>query len=225
MVYAGPGHNAVTSSPAQYLRHQWIADQGFIVVSIDGRGTEGRGRAWERAIAGNFIDLPLTDQVDGLAAVAARVPQMDMERVGVYGWSFGGYFAAMAVMRRPDVFRAAVAGAPVVDWRDYDTHYTERYLGLPSENEDGYERSSVLSYAARLERPLFLVHGTVDDNVYFLHALKLSQALFHAGRAHRFLPLSGATHMLASPEATKRLYEQIVDFFHEHIGTPVGSAQ
>ena len=145
---------------------------------------------------------------------------MDMGRVGVFGWSFGGYFSAMAAERRPDVFHAAVAGAPVVDWEDYDTHYTERYLGLPTENPDGYRKSSVLTYAPDLSVPLFLVHGTVDDNVYFLHTLKLSEALFNAGRPHRFLPLSGATHMLATPEATTNLYRQIVGFFHENLGAP-----
>ena len=112
---------------------QWLADQGFIVVSIDNRGTPGRGRDWETAIYQKFGTVPLDDQVAGLQALGKKFPEMDLERVGIYGWSFGGYMAALAVLQRPDVFKAAVAGAPVVDWLDYDTHYTERYLGLPGQ--------------------------------------------------------------------------------------------
>src|SRR5690606_10292603 len=112
----------------RWLLNQWFADHGFVVVTFDGRGTPGRGREWERAIRGDFITVPLEDQVAALQAAAEAHPEMDLSRVGIYGWSFGGYFSAMAVLRRPDVFHAGIAGAPVSEWRDYDTHYTERYL-------------------------------------------------------------------------------------------------
>jgi dipeptidyl-peptidase 4 len=216
-VYGGPGAQTVTAATERYVLLQWIADHGFIVVSLDGRGTPGRGRAWERAIKGNLIDVPLGDQVAGLRLLGRRYPEMDLSRVGIYGWSFGGYFSAMAVMRRPDVFRAGVAGAPVADWLDYDTHYTERYLGLPDRNPTGYQRSSALTWAKDLSRPLLIVHGTADDNVYFAHSLKLSDALFRAGRAHEFLPLSGFTHMVPDPAVTERLYERIVGFLQDHV--------
>jgi len=216
-VYGGPHSQMVRASPRQYLLQQWIADQGFIVVSIDGRGTPSRGRDWERIIKGNLIDVALNDQVAGVQALGRRYREMDLDRVGIYGWSFGGYFSAMAVMRRPDVFHVGVAGAPVADWRDYDTHYTERYLGLPQDNPDGYDRSSVLSYAADLTRPLLIIHGTADDNVYFAHSLKMSDALFRAGKEHQFLPLSGFTHMVPDPMVTERLYERITGFFEEHL--------
>lgn len=211
-VYGGPHSQTVLAAARNYLLQQWIADHGFIVVSIDGRGTPSRGRDWERAIKGNLIEIPLNDQVAGLKALGEKYPEMDMSRVGIYGWSFGGYFSAMAVMRRPDVFKVAVAGAPVCDWRDYDTHYTERYMGLPDENAAGYDASSVLTYCKDLERPLLIIHGTADDNVYFLHALKMSNALFRAGRPHELLPLSDFTHMVADPLVTRRLYEKIMDF-------------
>ena len=120
--------------------------------------------------------------------------------------------AAYAVLQRPDVCARAVSGAPVTDWRDYDTHYTERYLGLPDENPAAYAAASPVTFAGKLARPLLLVHGTADDNVYFLHALKLSSALFLAGRPHEFLPLSGFTHMVVTPETTSRLYGRIADF-------------
>lgn len=216
-VYGGPGHPVVTASARAYLRQQWFADQGFMVVSIDGRGTPRRGREWERATAWNLIDLPLTDQVEALTALGRMYREMDMSRVGIYGWSFGGYFAAMAACRRPDVFHAAVAGAPVIEWEDYDTHYTERYMGLPQENPEGYRACSVLSYAAQLRRPLLLIHGTTDDNVYFLHTLKMSEALFRAGRPCDLLVLAGFTHMVPEPEVSMRLYERIARYFVTHL--------
>jgi dipeptidyl-peptidase 4 len=127
--------------------------------------------------------------------VARQFPDLDLSRVGIRGWSFGGYLAALAVLRRPDVFHAAIAGAPVTDWSLYDTHYTERYLGRPDTDPEAYARSSLIADAARLERPLLLVHGLADDNVVAAHTLRLSSALLAAGRPHSVLPLSGVTHM------------------------------
>ncbi|MBX3247365.1 MAG: DPP IV N-terminal domain-containing protein [Myxococcales bacterium] len=211
-VYAGPGYVKARKGRFLQLREQWQADQGFIVVSVDGRGTPHRGRAWERAVRGNLIDVPLEDQVAGLRALGARFPELDLARVGVYGWSFGGYFSAMAVMRRPDVFHAAVSGAPVADWRDYDTHYTERFMGLPEANISGYDASSVLTYAPQLTRPLLLIHGTSDDNVYFTHALKMHDALLRARRPHDFIVLAGSTHMVADAEVARALEARILGF-------------
>lgn len=216
-VYGGPRHRVVTADAHRYLLDQWYADHGFVVVSVDGRGTPGRGREWERVIRGNFIDVPLEDQVDGLRALGERFEELDLSRVGIFGWSFGGYMTAMAVMMRPDVFHAGVAGAPVADWRDYDTHYTERYLGLPDENAEGYDHSSVLTHASRLVRPLLIIHGTADDNVYFTHAIRMSDALLRAGRPHDFLPLSGFTHMVADPAVTRAQHELIARYFLEHV--------
>ncbi len=216
-VYGGPGAQMVRASSAGYLLDQWMADQGYIVVRIDGRGTPGRGRDWERAIAGNLIEAPLADQVEALQALGAEYRELDLSRVGIVGWSFGGYFAAMAAMRRPDVFHAAAAGAPVSDWRDYDTHYTERYMGLPQENPSGYESASALTWAPDLARPLLLVHGTADDNVYFMHSLKLADALFRAGRPFELVPLAGFTHIVYDPLVNERLYERIMGFFGTHL--------
>ena len=121
----------------------------------------------------------------------------------------------MAVMRRPDVFDVGVAGAPVCDWADYDTHYTERFMGLPAENAAGYEAANVLTHAPRLERPLMVIHGTSDDNVYFVHALKMSDALLRAGRPHEFVPLAGSTHMVADPAVAQALQGRIMDFLRD----------
>jgi dipeptidyl-peptidase-4 len=219
-VYGGPHSNTVNAAPRGYLLEQWLADQGFVVVSIDGRGTPRRGRQWERIIQGNLIDVPLEDQVSALKALGEKHPEMDLKRIGIGGWSFGGYFSAMAVMRRPDVYKAGVAGAPVCSWEDYDTHYTERYLGLPDENKVGYDASNVLTYCKDLTVPLLIIHGTSDDNVYFMHSLKMTEALFRAGKRFEFLPLAGFTHMVPDPEVTVRLQSRIAAFFKQHLGEP-----
>ncbi len=141
--YGGPHAQRVLRARGAYLVPQWFAEQGFAVVIADGRGTPARGPAWERAVAGDLADPVLEDQVDALAAAADRFADLDTGRVAIRGWSFGGYLAALAVLRRPDVFHAAIAGAPVTDWRLYDTHYTERYLGLPGSNAEAYDRSGL----------------------------------------------------------------------------------
>jgi dipeptidyl-peptidase-4 len=217
-VYAGPTVKVVGASARRYLQEQWIADHGYVVVSLDGRGTPGHGRAWERAVQGNLIDIALDDQVRGLKLLGAKYPEMDMTRVGVNGWSFGGYFTAMATIRRPDVFACGVAGAPVTDWKNYDTFYTERYLQLPQDNPDGYRKSSVLTYAAQLERPLLIVHGVTDDNVYFVNSLQLCEALFEAGKPYEFLPMTG-THMAGAEDPTQgiRLWERVMGFLNAHL--------
>jgi len=216
-VYGGPHVNHVRLDPYSYLIDQWYADGGFIVVRADGRGTPGRGRNWERAVHQRLASVALDDQVAILQILAADRPELDIERVGITGWSFGGYLAAMAVELRPDTFRAGVAGAPVTDWRDYDTHYTERYMGLLESSGPAYDASSALTHAGQLERPLLLIHGTTDDNVYFTHSLKLSQALFRAGKPFEMLPLAGFTHMVPDPVVKRALSRRILDFFRRNL--------
>jgi dipeptidyl-peptidase-4 len=210
-VYAGPGYNRVEKIAEPYLIDQWLADQGYVIVCFDGRGTPGRGRNWERAIYQKFGEVPIEDQVSALTDFAAQHAELDLGRVGIIGWSFGGYMSALAVLRRPDVFKAGVAGAPVTDWLDYDTHYTERYLGLPG--EEVYAASSLIGDAPKLDRPLLLIHGTADDNVYFRHSLKLMDALEKAGRPFQFLPISGSTHMVLDPTLGVQIEKRTIEFF------------
>jgi dipeptidyl-peptidase-4 len=195
---------------------QWYADAGFVVVRVDGRGTPNRGRAWERAILGDLITVALEDQVNALHALAARHPELDLGRVGVFGWSFGGYFSAMAVLLRPDVFRAAVAGAPVTDWALYDTAYTERYMRTPEANADGYARASAVVHAGQLARPLLIIHGITDDNVHFAHTLSLVEAMYVAGKRAEVITLS-ATHMVPDPKLNLAREQVQIDFFREHL--------
>ena len=212
--YGGPHAQRVVRARSAYLSSQWFADQGFAVVVIDGRGTPGRGSAWERAIHLDLAGPVLEDQLDALRALAEQEPRLDLTRVAMRGWSFGGYLAALAVLRRPDVVHAAIAGAPVTDWRLYDTHYTERYLGMPDDpaHPGTYDGSSLLHDAARLERPLMLIHGLADDNVVAAHTLQLSSRLLAHGRPHEVLPLTGVTHMASQEDVAENLLLLQLDF-------------
>ncbi|AXT85743.1 S9 family peptidase [Aeromicrobium sp. A1-2] len=217
--YGGPHAQRVLASARAFLEAQWLADQGFCVIVSDGRGTPGRGHAWEREILHGFATVTLDDQVDALAAVAAAYPDdIDTDRVGITGWSYGGYLSALAVLKRPDVFHAAVAGAPVTEWRLYDTCYTERYLGDPNTQPEVYDDNSLLPLAAGLERPLMIIHGLADDNVVAAHTLRLSSALLAAGRPHTVLPLSGVTHMTPQEVVAENLKLLQVEFLREHLG-------
>jgi dipeptidyl-peptidase-4 len=215
--YGGPlpEMGRVVRSRTSHLVAQWLADQGFAVVITDGRGMPGRGPAWTRAIHDDWAGVVLEDQVDALHAVAETVPDMDLDRVGIRGWSFGGYLAALAVLRRPDVFHAAVAGAPVTDWTLYDTHYTERYLGDPRDNAERYAAASLIDDAPKLQRPLLLIHGLADDNVVAAHTLRLSAALLAAGRQHAVLPLPGVTHMASAQPIEQSLLMVQLDFLRD----------
>lgn len=215
--YGGPGAQRVRAAQAVYLSSQWFAEQGFAVLVVDGRGTPARGRSWSRAIRGDFATPVLEDQVTALAEAAGQYPDLDLSRVGIRGWSFGGYLAAMAVLRRPEVFHAAVAGAPVTDFALYDTHYTERYLGDPAAEPENYRRTSLLDDAAGLVRSLMLIHGLADDNVVVANTLQLSARLTAAGRAHTVLPLSGVTHMTPQEEVAENLLLLQLDFLRRSL--------
>ncbi|MGW5458142.1 prolyl oligopeptidase family serine peptidase [Streptomyces sp. NPDC003996] len=214
--YGGPHGQRVVAAHNAHLTSQWFADQGFAVVVADGRGTPGHSPAWEKAVRDELAAVVLQDQVDALHALAAEFP-LDLGRVAIRGWSFGGYLAALAVLRRPDVFHAAVVGAPVTDLRLYDTHYQERYLGLPDEQPEVYRRNSVIDDAglvgpAEPHRPMMIIHGLADDNVVVAHSLRLSSALLAAGRPHEVLPLSGVTHMTPQETVAENLLLLQLDF-------------
>ncbi|MFJ2827630.1 prolyl oligopeptidase family serine peptidase [Streptomyces sp. NPDC087263] len=214
--YGGPHGSRVLAAHNAHLTSQWFADQGFAVVVADGRGTPGRSPAWEKAIKDDVAAVVLQDQIDALQSLAETFP-LDLTRVAIRGWSFGGYLAGLAVLRRPDVFHAGIVGAPVTDQRLYDTHYTERYLGDPNTRPEVYAANSLIDdnglvAAAEPARPMMIVHGLADDNVVVAHTLRLSSALLSAGRPHEVLPLSGVTHMTPQEQVAENLLLLQVDF-------------
>lgn len=234
--YGGPGFQEVTMSQAAYWDAQWWAEQGYLVVIVDGRGTTGRGPSWDREVYKAMKQVTLEDQVDAVHALddavrrindasaygrhasgarAHGLPRPELDRVAMIGWSYGGFLSALAVLDAPDVFAAACAGAPPTDWTLYDTCYTERYLGL---DEADYARNGIITDAPALRRPLMLIHGFADDNVTIAHSLRLSHALMAAGRDHTFLPLTGITHMTNDPTVARNLLLLQRDFLKRSLG-------
>ncbi|MFK0294531.1 prolyl oligopeptidase family serine peptidase [Streptomyces sp. NPDC090442] len=219
--YGGPGMQlAVRARGWTGCVSQWFAEQGFAVLVTDGRGTPGRGPLWEKAVHGDQLWPALEDQVDAVRAAGERFPDLDLGRVAIRGWSFGGFLAAAAVLHHPDVFHAAVAGAPPTDQRMYDTHWKERFLGHPDEHPKNYARSSLVGSGHLLRRPLLLIHGLVDDNVAVAHTLRFSAELLAAGRPHTVLPLPGATHLPADDAVNANLLRFQRDFLKGALPTP-----
>jgi dipeptidyl-peptidase-4 len=216
--YAGPGSQEVLHAQTYYLDSQWWADQGFAVITVDGRGTPGRGVTWAREIFENFADVTLGDQIEALNALKefavsnAKLRRLDFDKVAMIGWSYGGYLSALSVLRAPEYIKAAVAGAPPTDWTLYDTHYTERYLGL---DPQVYRRNSLIDDAPNLTRPLLFIHGFADDNVSIANTLKLSQALLAAGKQHYVLPLNGITHMAKDPMVAENILLEQLQFLRD----------
>ena len=218
--YGGPHAQRVVQARNPHTTSQWFADQGFAVLVIDNRGTPGPGPLYEKAAHHDFTKCVLDDQVAGLHEAAARFPQLDLTRVAIRGWSFGGFLAAMAVLERPDVFHTAVVGAPVTEWRLYDTAYTERYLGHPDDNPGVYDANSVLTKAHQATRPMMLIHGLADDNVVCAHTLRFSGLLLAHGKPHEVLPLSNVTHMTPQEEVAENLLKLQVEFIRRSLPDP-----
>ena len=215
--YGGPHAQRVLCASSAYFASQWFANQGFCVVIADGRGTPGRGTQWERDVHYDLATKILDDQIEVLRELPTLVPCADTTRVGIRGWSFGGYLAALAVLRAPDMFHCAVAGAPVTKWDLYDTHYTERYMGNPQTHAADYEATSLVAHAHLLERPLLLIHGLADDNVLAAHTLQFSTALLHHGKVHELLALSGVTHMTPQEVVAENLLLHQLQFLQRHL--------
>lgn len=215
VVYGGPGAQCARNSWAP-LFHQFLVRRGYVVMELDNRGSSNRGPGFEAPIHGRLGDVEVRDQVRGVEHLAAQ-PYVDESRVGVFGHSYGGYMAIMCLARANAHFRCAAAVAPVSDWRLYDTHYTERYLGLPDENEDGYRASSLFPYLNAISGPLLLIHGMADDNVLFTHSTRLMQALQEQGTLFELMTYPGAKHSLAGRHVAAHRYHLIHDFFERHL--------
>ena len=224
-VYGGPTAQTVKDSweLTQDLRAQYLARRGYVVFRLDNRGTPRRGGAFERALYRRLGTVEVEDQAAGARWLASR-PDVDPARIGVYGWSYGGYMALLCLLRAPDVFRAGVAGAPVTDWAGYDTHYTERYMGTPQDNPDGYRASSVLTDAARLSRPLLIIHGMSDENVHFRHTARLLNVLNPAHRRYDLLLFPDERHLPRGQADREELEARVVGHFDRFLAAPSGSS-
>jgi dipeptidyl-peptidase-4 len=220
-VYGGPGSQTVTDAwgGTRYLWHQLLATRGVVVASIDNRGTGARGRAFRKVTYGHLGRLETQDQIEA-ARWIAKQPWADGSRIGIWGWSYGGYMTALSMMNG-DVFRAGMAVAPVVDWRLYDTVYTERFMRSPAENASGYDENSPLHKAAQLHGRLLLVHGTGDDNVHFQNSVRLTQALQDAGKLFDVMIYPNRTHSISGGSASVHLFNTMTDWVMRHL---VGAA-
>jgi dipeptidyl-peptidase-4 len=218
-VYGGPHVQRVNRSWSQCadMRAQRLRSLGFCVVKCDNRGSSRRGLKFESAISRRLGRLEVLDQVAVVRQLTVR-GVADPTRVGIYGWSYGGYLSAMCLCRAPDVFHVAVAGAPVTSWDGYDTHYTERYMGLPSENPNGYRESAVFDHVPNMRGKLLLVHGLIDENVHFRHTARLINRLIASGKDYDLLLFPDERH---SPRRLRdRIYmeQRISDYFLKHLG-------
>jgi dipeptidyl-peptidase 4 len=215
-VYGGPTAQTVMDAwdLTVDLRAQYLVRHGYVVFRLDNRGTPRRGKTFETALAGHLGSVEVEDQVAG-ARFLAGLPYVDGKRLGVYGWSYGGYMAARCLLLAPEMFKAAVAGAPVADWDGYDTHYTEHYMGRPQENAQGYHDSSLLPLASRLSGRLLIVHGMIDENVHFRHTARLMNALNSAQKRYDILIFPDERHLPRGEDDRRYLEARLVDFFDE----------
>jgi dipeptidyl-peptidase-4 len=210
-VYGGPHSQNVRDLWQGPSLEQVLAHRGFVVWQLDNRGSAGRGHAWESALYREFGAKELADQQEGVRHLVS-MGFVEASRLGVYGWSYGGFLTLYSLLHAPELFRAGVAGAPVTDWRNYDTIYTERYLGLPSENPEGYRRSSPVFSAANLRSRLLLIHNLQDDNVLFQNTVQMADALQRAGRPFEMMIYPQRTHGVTGT-ARQHLWATIVEFF------------
>jgi dipeptidyl-peptidase-4 len=211
-VYGGPGVQRVLDAWTGASFTQILTRAGFVVFQLDNRGTAARGTAFQAPIHGRLGETEVADQIQGARWLASQ-PFVDAARIGVWGWSYGGYLSLLLLCKAPDLFRAGVSGAPVTDWRLYDTHYTERYLGRPQDNSEGYAASSVLPHAGQLRGKLLVLHGMADDNVLFSHSTKLFRRLQDLGIPFDVMVYPGAKHGLTRQHDGRHAYRMILRFF------------
>jgi dipeptidyl-peptidase-4 len=216
-VYGGPGSQTVKDDAGagiaftNYLWHQLLAEKGYIVVSVDNRGTGARGAAFKKSTYANLGKLETIDQGEG-AKYLATLPYVDKARIGIWGWSYGGYMTSLAMTKNADLFKMGIAVAPVTNWRYYDTVYTERFLKTPQENPSGYDDNSPVQFAQNLKGKFLLVHGTGDDNVHFQNSIAFVDALIKANKDYQTLYYPNRNHGIAGGNTRLHLYRQMTNF-------------
>lgn len=224
-VYGGPGAQRVTNSwSPKDLYFQYLVQQGYIVFQLDNRGSENRGKQFEDAIYKKLAVAEINDQKVGVDYLRS-LPYVDAKHIGIYGHSYGGYMSIMAMFKAGDYFAAGVSGAPVTDWALYDTHYTERYLGHPAQNADGYRDSAVFPYVDGLKGKLLIYHGMADDNVLFTHSTKLFSLLQSKGKPFEMMTYPGSKHAMFGQPVQTHLHQTITEFFNRTLLQPSLAAQ
>lgn len=213
-VYGGPHAQMVMDAWGLTidLRAQYLAQEGFVVLKVDNRGSANRGLRFEAPIARHIGRVEVADQVAGVRWLAQR-PYVDGGRAGIYGWSYGGYMTCSALLHAPDVFSVGVAGAPVTHWDGYDTCYTERYMGDPAENVAGYRDSAIMAHVAALRGKLLLIHGMIDENVHFRHTARLIAALTAADKPYDLVVYPGERHMPRDAKGLEYQERRLVEYF------------
>jgi dipeptidyl-peptidase-4 len=217
-VYGGPGSQTVLDSwgGANYLWHQMLAQRGYIVASVDNRGTGARGRAWRKIVYRQMGVIETQDQAAAARAIG-RLPYVDSTRLGIWGWSYGGFMSLNVITQAPDVYRMAIAVAPVTHWKYYDTIYTERYMGLPQDNAAGYDKGSPVTYAKNLKGALLIVHGSGDDNVHYQNTETMVNALVAANRPFELMVYPNRTHSISGGTTRQHLFTLLTNFVEEHL--------
>lgn len=217
-IYGGPGHQSVTDSwqGPNYFWYQMLAQQGYIVVSVDNRGTGGRGSDFKK-ITQNKLGKFETEDLIHTAQYLGSLPFVDKSRLGIFGWSFGGYLSSLAMTLGADYYKAGIAVAPVISWRFYDTIYTERYLGLPQENPSGYDENSPLSHAEKLKGNYLLIHGTADDNVHVQNSYAMQDALINANKQFEVFYYPDKNHGIYGGITRYHLYKKMTDFIYSNL--------
>jgi dipeptidyl-peptidase-4 len=217
LVYGGPHVQRVTNSwdLTADLTAQFLAGRGFAVWKCDNRGSSRRGMAFEAALNRHMGEVEVRDQVDGVKFVAASFPEVDTAHVGISGGSYGGYMTLRCLMLAPEVFDSGVAIAPVTDWDGYDTGYTERYMGTPENNPEGYKAAAVLPNADRLEGDLLIIHGLIDENVHFRHSARLVKALIAADKPFELFTIPDERHSSRGLDSRRYVAEKLARFFEK----------
>jgi dipeptidyl-peptidase-4 len=217
-VYGGPGSQTVTDAwgGPTYLWHQMLAQEGYLVASVDNRGTGARGAKFRKL---TYLHLGRYEVADQIAAARwfARQPYVAADRIGIWGWSYGGYMTTRTMLLGADVFRAGLAVAPVTDWRFYDTIYTERYMRTPAENPAGYDESAALPYADSLKGNFLVVHGTGDDNVHFQNSVRLVERLEAANKQFDMRIYPNRTHAIAGGTTRENLFGLFTVWLKTHL--------
>ena len=222
-VYGGPGSQTVLDAwgGQNFLWHEMLAQHGYIVASVDNRGTGARGRAWRKVIYGQMGVVETKDQAAAARAIG-RLPYVDSTRLGIWGWSYGGFMALNTITQAPDVYHMAIAVAPVTHWKYYDTIYTERYNGLPQDNAAGYARGSPLTYAKNLRGKLLIVHGSGDDNVHYQNTEAMVNALVAANKPFELMVYPNRTHSIAGGTTRQHLFTLLTKFVEENLPATSG---